>query len=182
MAFRKPSRAQLHPSKTYNQMPIVTHEESGDRPSASVMAVAVVQFAGSIVLLIPSGLFLFEELQIRHRYPSTYRLLPPAVYVFYIILPIGFALLGIVSAIGLGRLREWGRKTTLFLATAPATVYLVALMLRPPSIFPSGIGGIYLDAVAAALSLVIPICVWWLVLLTRPGVKAQFRSADAARQ
>ncbi len=160
-------------------MPIANDENTGPRASASVIAVAVVQFAGSFALLVPSGVFLIEELQLHRSYPTTYRALHPEVYLFYIILPISFVLIGVVTSVGLCLLREWGRKWTLFLATVPAAIYAVVLLLRPPTVFPPGVGGVYLDAVAASLCLAIPVSIWWLTLLTRPGVKAQFLSGKA---
>jgi hypothetical protein len=162
-------------------MPIIHDEESPDRASGSIMAVAVAQFVGSVGLLVPSGFFLAEELQLHHSYPSTYRALHPAVYLYYIILPISFSLLGILTSIGLSFLREWARKSTLLLATIPAAVYGEVLILRPPSVFPPRVGDIYLDAVAGALCLWIPLSIWWLILFTRPGVKAQFQSRKAIR-
>jgi len=162
-------------------MPITHDEESAHRASGSIMVVVVAQFVGSVALLVPSGLFLAEELQLHHSYPSTYRTLHPAVYLYYVILPISFSLVGIVTSIGLSLLREWARKSALFLATIPAAVYVEVLILRPPSVFPRRVGDIYLYAVAGALCLLIPLSIWWLILFTRPGVKAQFQSRKATR-
>ena len=170
-------------------MPTTNEGKSGPSASASIMAVATVQFMGSIALLVPAGLFLLEELQLHHSYPSTYRALHPAVYVFYIVLPIGFALLGIITSMGLWFLREWARKRTLFLATAPAAVYTMLAILRPPSVFPSRslqgaiftVGDIYLDVVEGSLFLLIPVSIWWLILFTRASVKAQFQSGKTTK-
>lgn len=87
--LRHPATAELEMSSA-DQMPITQDEERAHRASNSIMAVAVVQLVGSVALLILSGLFLAEDLQLHHLYPSTYRALHPAVYLYYIILPITF--------------------------------------------------------------------------------------------
>jgi|HubBroStandDraft_6_1064221.scaffolds.fasta_scaffold17864_2 hypothetical protein len=161
-------------------MRTINERQSGGRASASIMAVATVQFIGSIALLVPAGLFLFEELQLRHSNPSTYRALHPAVYVVYIVLPIGFAVVGIMASMGLWFLREWARQGTLFLATVPAAVYTELVILRPSALFPRSVGGVYLNVVESALFLLVPVSTWWLILFTRPSVKARFQSQKTA--
>jgi len=168
------------------QMPTNGEGKSGPQAPASIAAVAIVQFIGSVILLIPAGVFFLAEFQLYRLYAQTYRALHPGVYIFYIVLPIVFALTGIITPIGLGFLQEWARKCTLFLAVVPATVYAALLILRPPSVFPGGragegalltIGGdIYFDAVAGVVCLLVPVSIWWLLLFTEQGVKAQFRS------
>src|SRR5579864_8184455 len=158
--------------------------KSGPRAPASIAAVAIVQFMGSVVLLIPAGLASLGEFLLYRRYPQMYRALHPAVYVFYMVLPTGFALMGIITSIGLRFLQEWARKCTLFLAIVPATLYTPLLILRPPSVLPAGtgrdgtlltIGGdFYFYAVSGVVCLLVPVSIWWLVLFTRRGVKAQF--------
>jgi hypothetical protein len=155
--------------------------KSNPGPSGSILAVAAIQFLGSVVLLVPASLFLFEDVQLYYRYPSSYRPLHPAVYVVYVALPIGFSLLGIITSVGLCLLREWARKLTLCLAVAPATVYTVLVILRPPSVFTGGIGDIYLYAVEGALFLLIPVSLWWVILFTRARVQKQFQSRMAAK-
>jgi len=153
-------------------------------PSDSVVAVAVVQFFGSLAALVPSGWFLLEEVQLHHRYPTNYRFLHPAVYVVYIAVPICFGLLGIVTSIGLVCLREWARRSTLFLSVVPVIGCALLIIVSPPSVFPQvgqgamlaiG-GGIYLLAYKLLLAILIPISIWWLVLLTRESVRSQFRA------
>jgi len=153
-------------------------------PSNSVFAVAVVQFFGSLAALVPSGLFLLEEVQLHDRHPTNYRLLHPAVYVVYIAVPICFGLLGIVTSIGLVRLREWARRSTLFLSIVPVIGCALLIIISPPSVFPhpgQGAmlamgGGIYLLAYKLLLAILIPISIRWLVLLTRESVRSQFRA------
>lgn len=162
-------------------MPTIDDEKSSPGASASILAVAASEFLGSVVLLVPASLFLFQDLQLHYRYPSTYRPLHPDVYVVYVALPIGFSLLGIIASVGLVFLREWARKVTLFLAVAPAAIYTVLVILRPPSLFTGGIGDIYLYIVEGALFLLIPVSAWWLILFTRASVQKQFQSGMAAK-
>jgi hypothetical protein len=157
-------------------MPTTDEGKSGPGASASILAVAALQFLGSVVLLVPASLFLFKDLRLHHKYPLNYRPLHPAVYAVYVALPIGFALLGILTSVGLCFLREWARRVTLFLAVAPAAIYTALVILRPPSIFPRGFGDIYLYVVEGSLFLLIPVSLWWLILFTRASVKAQFPS------
>ena len=156
-------------------MPTIDEGKSGPGPSGSILAVAAIQFLGSVVLLVAASLFLFQDLQLYYRYPSTYRPLHPDVYVVYVALPIGFSLLGIITSVGLCLLREWARKVTLFLAVAPAAVYTVLVILRPPSVFTGGIGDIYLYIVEGALFLLVPVGLWWLILFTRASAQKQFQ-------
>jgi hypothetical protein len=51
-------------------------------------------------------------------------------------LPAMFSLLGLAAAVGLLFVREWGRRTTLFLALAPFVVYLPIVVFRTALIFP----------------------------------------------
>jgi len=171
-------------------MPSTSGRKSDPR-SPSIVAVAVVQFIGSVVFLIPAGIFLLEDFQLYRLYPQTYRPLHPAVYVFYMVLPIGFALMGIVTSIGLWFLREWARKSTLFLTIVPAMTYTGLVILRPSSVFPGGrtgagalftVGGdIYFDVVAGLVCLLVPVSIWWLLFLNDSAVKARFQSGEITK-
>ncbi|MHB8217456.1 MAG: hypothetical protein ACYDDS_15375 [Candidatus Sulfotelmatobacter sp.] len=152
------------------------------KPSGSIVAVAVVQFLGSLAVLAPSALFLAEELQIHHLYPQSYRLLHPAVYVVLIAIPICFGLLGIVTSMGLLRLRGWARRLTLFLSIVPVSGCAFLVILHPSSVFPPepgqgailAMGDIYLFAYKLLLVILIPVSIWWLVLMSQQKVRSQF--------
>ena len=157
------------------------------RPSGSVIAVAAVQFLGSLAVLVPSGLFLTGEIRLRRLYPRNYQFLHPAVYVVLIAVPICFGLFGVATSIGLLRLRKWARRATLFLATVPVVGCALLVILHPPTVFPPEpgqgamlvMGDIYLLAYKFLLAVLIPISIWWLILFTRPSVRSQFRRNKA---
>ncbi len=152
------------------------------RISRSIVAAAVVQVAGSLAVLAPSGLFLTDEIRLRQMYPRSYQFLHPAVYVVLIAVPLCFGLLGVATSIGLLRRREWARKATLFLATVPVVGCALLVMFHPTSVFPPKpgegailvMGDIHLLAYKFLLAVLVPVSIWWLALFTRQGVRAQF--------
>lgn len=152
-------------------------------PPASVVAVAAVQFLGSLPFLFVSGGTLWAVVRGYRLYPHSHQVLTPAFWVVYIAVPICLSLLALVSSIGLLRQREWARRITLFLSVIPVSGCLLLVILRPPSVFPpdSGQGallavggGIYLLMFVYLLVVLVPVSVWWLVLFSRESVRSQF--------
>jgi len=151
--------------------------------SHAIVAAAAVQLVGSLAVLAPSGLFLTDEILLRQMSPRNYQFLHPAVYVFLIAIPLCFGLFGVTTSIGLLRRREWARKATLFLATVPVVGCVLLVAFHAPSVFPPEpgqgailvIGDVYLLAYKFLLAVLIPISIWWWILFTREGVRAQFR-------
>jgi len=156
-------------------------------PRTSVFAVAVVQFLGSLAILVPFGLFLVDQLELyrlRH-YPPNYLFSHPSLVSVLIGLPAGLCSAGIVTSIGLLRVREWARKITLFLSIVPVSACAILVLLRPASVFPpakpneqlailtvgSGLGLVFCEY---CLVLLTPFSLWWLILFTRPSIKALF--------
>jgi hypothetical protein len=92
-----------------------------------------------------------------------------------------FSIFGMVVAAGLWFSKEWARRLAV-LGFGPALLTLlvattVALAYVPP--LPSGallvVGpGIYLDILRLALIPMVPIAIWWLVLLTRRSIRETF--------
>jgi hypothetical protein len=163
--------------------------------TASVIAVAVVEFLGSVLALLVSLVFLQADID-RYRLSekfvrvygpaSAFHFLDPAVYIVFVILPMLFGLLGIVCACGLLGLREWARKGTLFLAAVPVLVCLLLVLFHPSAVFPPDPGqgailafggGVYLALFVYLLVLLIPVSIWWQILLTRESVRSRFRRA-----
>ena len=161
-------------------------EPGAQGPSISVVLVAVIQFLVSAAILIFWGLNLWGLAIERYRYPSNHQVFEPEFWVFYIAAPVGFALLGLVTSIGLVRLREWARRRTIFLSVVPVSTYALLLIVRPASLFPPetghggiyAVGDIYLDIVAGLVAILAPVGIWWLVLFTRPNMKAQFQATS----
>ncbi len=107
----------------------------------SVVAVAAIQFLGSALAAFLSGAMLWSEIQIYflvkrslETYGSSahirFEFLNPLVYLTFILFPMAIGLLGMGSSMGLLCMREWARKTTIFLATVPVSV-CVLLVLTP---------------------------------------------------
>src|SRR5260370_15400018 len=105
--------------------------------------------------------------------------------VAYVVLPLCFSLLGLITSVGLFGLREWARKMAIFLSVAPVTICGLLLLLRPDAIFHPDIGLQYAILTVRDLGIVvytcmfmilIPVSAWGLVLFTRESVRSQFRS------
>jgi hypothetical protein len=96
-----------------------------------------------------------------------------ALHVFEIIMFTGVAIWGTATAIGAFRLRRWGRTAALWMSCAAFLVYL-----------PNLAGYIYAVRTAPDMGwsseILYPLVplfgagIWWFILFTRPGVKAQF--------
>jgi hypothetical protein len=154
------------------------------RPSGSIIAVAAVQLLGSLAVLVLSGLFLVDQLQLYRlrQYPRYYLFSQPALFVVLIVVPIFLCLLGTVTSIGLVRLREWARRVTLYFPTVPLLICALWLVLHHPR----DVGGALLvigdlsNAFAAYLLVILaPISLWWWILFTRKSVRSQFRRNKA---
>ena len=85
-------------------------------------------------------------------------------------LPFLFSLVAVVTAVGLLRLREWARRTTLWLATLPLAGCALFLILYHPSPY-----DILRPIAKILLWILAAISIWWWVLVTRSSVRSQFR-------
>ena len=145
------------------------------KPSASIAAVAAVQFAVSLVVWFPFGLLLYDEIQ-RHRGPRgpsiAYQPQRPLYYVVLIGVPLCISLVGVITAIGLLRLQNWARRTCLILATLPVSGCAVLAIIDPPRANSLDISPY---VIRLLIMILIPVNLWWWILFTRPSVKAQFQ-------
>jgi hypothetical protein len=153
----------------------------------SIIAAAAVQLLAGCAILFVCGSLLAQEIYAYHFRAELLRHIFSPSDICFLILPIGFALLSIVTAIGLLRVRAWARKSTIFLSTVPVLGCALLVLLRPPWVFPPSqpdeqyailtIGsGFGLAIYEVLLVILIPVSIWWLVLFTRASVKAQFRT------
>jgi hypothetical protein len=156
-------------------------------------AAAIVEFLGSVLALLVSLVFLRSDIDQYHLSQkfvhiygpgSAYHFLHPAFYIVYMILPMLFGLTGIVCACGMLGLREWARKGTLFLATVPVLVCVLLVLSHPSAVFPPDPGqgailafggGVYLALFVCLLVVLIPVSIWWQIMLTRESVRSLFR-------
>lgn len=152
------------------------------KASTSVAAAAIALMLASLMVLAGEAIQLVGAVHIlrgRGEPLSAFMSARPGVL---LVLPIAFSLLGLVAAVGVLELREWGRRATLFLATIPVAIYSLLVVLRPVSIFPArmsgnlfAVGDLGLPVCIYALAVFAPLSLWWLILLTRSGIRSQFR-------
>src|SRR5207248_889387 len=91
------------------------------------------------------------------------------------VLPVSFSSLGVATAIGLFGLREWARKSAIFLSIAPVMSCGLLLLFRPEAIFPREnlqgailtLGSLGIVLVTYMFVILIPISIWWYILFTR---------------
>ena len=149
------------------------------RPSLSIRAAAAVQFFGSLLFVWICGTAWLDTIRL-HDFSK------PIVLILVFGVPGCFGLLGLVTSIGLLRLREWARQLTLFLATVPVLGCALMILARPASIFPAAgsdehdalmtVGsGFILVIYLYLLAFLIVISAWWLVLFTRTRIKERFQ-------
>jgi hypothetical protein len=147
--------------------PLSAQQPRNNRPSPSVIAVAVVQFVGSVPVLCICGYYLWETVWFfPHEFARA-----PARYFVFLGLPFLFSLVAAASSIGLLRLRGWARTLTLCLATLPVSSYVLDLIFDHPL---PGEWGI-LPVAKILIAILAPVSIWWWALFTRPSVRSQFR-------
>jgi hypothetical protein len=135
------------------------------RAPASIIAIATVLIIASV--LIPAG-----EMYFMFVNPTLRDFLWPVMAI-----EIVFSMLGIITSIGLLRLHEAARKAAIFLATVPLLILFFALLAllaaagRTHNFFFAG-GFLICGALFVIL---IPISIWWRVVLRRESVRSHFR-------
>jgi hypothetical protein len=148
-------------------------------PSDSIKAVAAVQILGSLAILLVPGVELTNEIRLHRWYPTIYQPQSAVFYVAMIALPICLSLFGIITAIGLLRLREWARRVTLYFPAVPLLVCGLWLMVhdaRSPADSALLVVGDLSNVIAAGfLVILVPISLWWWILFTRKSVRSQFQ-------
>lgn len=149
------------------------------KPSLSILSIAIAQLIGFGVILLGYASFLWGVHVSYERYPANHQVLPTSVWVAFIIVPVFCSLLGIATALGLLFLHEWARKTAIFLAVVPLMGEGILAILRPEVLFPPGqITGIVFVVFQCVIAITALISFWWLIALTRPRIKEQFRRSD----
>jgi uncharacterized membrane protein len=129
----------------------------------SIIAVAVFQIVVSVLTLA-----MFER-GVRIFYFSDQTTVP-ANEPFVLCTLLGTALLEIITAIGLLRLKNLARQMSLCIATVPLCAFAIAATLRKPNP-PWDWTALALELALRAL---IPVNIWWWILFTRKSIRAQF--------
>ena len=142
-------------------------------PPSSIIAVAAVQFLGSLPFLYLCGIPLWGAVWVTHEIANS------PILIVVLGLPFLFSLMAVVTSIGLLRLREWARRMTLYLATLPVFGCALFLILYhpPQDVYgaPFAVRDISHLVGKVLLAILIPVSIWWWVLFTRNKVRSQFR-------
>jgi hypothetical protein len=91
-----------------------------------------------------------------------------------------FSILMMILAAGILRSKEWARRTAIYLVAPCLAALLIATWVAmaetpPPPAAPLTVGsGIDLVIIFGCLLLLVPIAVWWLILLTRQHIRCLF--------
>jgi hypothetical protein len=165
------------------------------KPSAGVIASAIIALLGSVIAILVGGLMALSGLALSTSaaVPSPDRPLPSiAVIALMASVEVGFGLCGIASAVGLVRLKNWARQCFVvfggllaFLSFASASGLLFAAIAPPPILPPNVSPGLF-RTIILGFTVVSVICfaiaIWWLVYFNRASVKAQFGADAVAAQ
>jgi hypothetical protein len=154
-----------------------------DEPSISIVAVAAVQFLGSLAILLLPAVLLTDEIHFHRWYPAAYQPKSAGFYVVLVALPICLSRFGVITSIGVVRQRVWARRVTLFFATIPTLICVLWLILHHPRAVGDSsllVVGELSNALAAYLLVVLaPISLWWWILFTGKSVRSQFRGRSS---
>lgn len=155
--------------------------------SGGVTAAAIVLFLGSGLLILIMGLSVLP-LELPPLGQSN-----PAAQLSTVVFGIGlyglFAAWGIVTAVGILRLRNWARISILVMAgfsascilfAAAALMVVIPMMPQTPEMR-GGVGAVVVSIFAMMLAIPLGISIWWLVFFLRKKVKLQFETAAEGR-
>jgi len=153
--------------------------------SAGVIAAAIVMFVGSgLDILVWIFAIAGIALKTAHHMESAGSIAPPGAS-----LPLLIAVsalyaagggLGIATGVGLLRLRNWARITTIvfasfgiFMSLMFIAIFLLAPIPIPPPATPESMRPVF---IGMSLVAAVPACIflWWLIYFNVPSVKAQF--------
>jgi len=146
-------------------------ELDGHGPPPSIVAVAVVQFLGSLPFLYVCGTTLWGAVWVTHELAKS----PMLIVVLG--LPILFSLMAVVTSIG-SYDSESGQEERLYLRLFPVSGCAFFLILyHPRDVYgaPFAVRGISHLVGKILLAILIPVSIWWWVLFTRNTVRSQFR-------
>lgn len=146
---------------------------------ASVTAVAVLGILGSLFTLLMAavtGGLMFVQLPGMPEQPSLMR----QAFVLNAGLFLALSVWGIVTAVGLLRMKRWARISTLIFSgglVCFALLGLLSLFLIPLAVPPGMVDSIMrgvLVGVGIFYGMLLAVSIWWLVLFNRAAIKAQF--------
>jgi len=152
-----------------------------------ITAIAVAAFVGSVLNILAGILFGVSAaapfLAVKQRYPglplnqpSPEMLLLEEVAVLVMVIPIVLGVIGIITGVGLLRLRRWARISAMVWCFASSLGCLVGLgyAASPGS-------RVMTTAFLAPMLILYPINAWWLIVLLRPANIALFSKRESAQ-
>ena len=131
------------------------------RPSPSVVVAALFLLGACLLVLVGSLVEFVSAIEIYRETNRPLVTIVNARLFAFLIVPVSFSLLGIVTSAGLFRAREWARKLAIFLSSDRKYAILA-------------VGDLGIVIYTYALVVLIPVSVWWLVLFSRQSVRSQF--------
>lgn len=156
--------------------------------SAGVTVIAVLQLLGSLFSLamgaLMAAILAFAPLPAKPDSPMPlgFKTLFSVIVVTMYVLP---AIWGLVTAIGLFRLKSWARVSTivfsaLLIAFGMFSLLAIVMIAVIPIRNQPASAKIFSAVMMASLAAIqLSVAIWWIVYLTRPRVKAQFAIATA---
>jgi hypothetical protein len=162
------------------------------RRSAGVTVIAVLSILGSLFFLLVAcvmalGIVLGGSKLPAGTDPQTAQFAKFGM-VFGIVFMTAPAIWGLTSGIGLLRLRNWARLSSLIFSGIIAfmglmsPIFVLSLPMAPPPNADASIMRIVKIVMAVSYLSLAALGVWWMIYLTRPRIKAQFQSALPAAQ
>jgi len=123
-------------------------------------------------IVVLSAYFLFVAYDLVKEVPGI-DLSEDAFFVIESIIFTGIAVWGVATAIGVWRLRRWGRTSALWLSCAVCLVYL-PLVVRYAYLVKTAPDVGWSWEVLYPLVPLLAVGIWWLILFTRPRTREQF--------
>jgi hypothetical protein len=159
------------------------------RASGAVIAAGIVAIIGSCFAMLGTALGIFGMTMLpsapeARQLPAGFQTMATVVLVVWL----AVAVFGVATGVGILRLKNWARISALVWAGLSASLCSVILLfsLVMPLPTPTGQQPISLFAVRMILiafySTPVAVGIWWLILFTRPRVRAEFLGASPAEQ
>jgi hypothetical protein len=156
-------------------------------PSASIIAAAIIEILCSVLAALGTAgacvIFLFAPMPASGpQLPTAAKSMMAGMMIFFFAL----AIFGIFTGVGLMRLKEWARITTLVWAGVTvffsAVILLFAIFMPFPAVPNQPAESAQLARVVLASFYEIPsaIGIWWLVLFNRKAIVTQFSTRNAS--
>lgn len=168
-------------------------DSARNAPSAAVLIAVVALAVVCLGILVPKIWFVASMIVDHSKVGTSLSGLLAASSIFLFYMPIAFGVLGLCIAAGLLFLKEWARKAAIQLPIYVEVIYALLVIFRPAGVVSKprpnwqlGVmtmgSGLDVALYVLLLAHLIPLSLWWLILFTRPGVRAQFQAGKDTRK